>query len=211
MDDNQAPENQDTPQDRIYGGKFKTPEELEAAYQESVRSQSHLSEENDRLSRYITLMDQPRRGESQESYVPTQNGDEEEVPAHVKTYVEKAISEKTRRLQEANDLESKFFADYPDLADERDLVLFHATTYRRELGGRYVSPDMVAGEVAKRTRAHLERIRKGTRSVPHVEGGSKGTAPAKRQEQDESADENQRLRAYMVESRAKKLKQVQRG
>lgn len=205
-----APENQDTPtNEKLYGGKYKTPEELEQAYQEAERLKSQLAEENDRMSRYISLMDQPRPEGTNtgNEYTPP----EDEIPEPVKKYIQATLDARETSYIRAQETERKFYEDNPDLVGHEDLVLLHATKVRSEPAGRRLTVQDAAKETARRVRTQIETIRRADRTVPHVEGGSSGERTTKRVAPEPEMTEEQRLKVYLQETRSHKNKQLGRG
>lgn len=203
-----APENQDTPPEKLYGGKYKTPEELEAAYQESVRVQSQIAEENDRMQRYIALMDQPPAQPNND--VPP-NGEEDEIPEPVKRYVHKQLTVREQKILESGKIEKLYFSKYPDHEGEQDLVLFHAMKFNQENAGRHIPVEKRVEEVGRRVQIHMDRIRKADKTPPHVEGGSSAGRPARGAAPKAPESEEERLRAFIAESKRQKNKTMGKG
>jgi hypothetical protein len=217
-DENTPPENQDKAPEMI-GGKFKSVDELWTAYQESERTRNQYAEENDRMTRFIGMMDQAP-AKTQE-YPQQQVSDYQSMPAEgtvdlktIDAIVDRKIAERVSREKsaaaESKRLEDKFFTDHPDLREHEELVLFHTAKYKAELGGRPVSVEKMMADVAARTTAHIKQIREGDRVPPHLEGGSRGerlTGPKPTKEPNEA----ERLQDFIAEDRKQKLKQIGKG
>lgn len=202
----QDPATQDTPP-KLYGGKFKTPEELEAAYQESVKSHSQIAEENDRMQRYIALMDRETPAPPAPDEPPVE---EEEVPPVVKKYVERALTQKEIQIRKARELETEFFSKHKDLVGQDKLVLLHTQELRSDPTTRTMSMPQIMDEVAKRVRTHIEQIRQnGHEPPPRSTGGSHGEKPTATRNQAPASDADT-LSDYMQEERERKTKQMAR-
>lgn len=212
----QAPANQDTPPNdngqKLLAGKFKTPEELEAAYQEATRGFSQVSEENNRLNRYISLMDAaPPQSNGTPGYVSVDQGEETEEAKFRRIAREEANAVRAQ-VQQGADLEKQFFEKYDDLKGQDKLVLICTTELRQELNsmGKRMPVPMFMEEVAARTRAELRKIRGDQNTPPHVQGGSQTGPNPPRRGPSEELSEEQRTQDAINERRKLKLQRMSR-
>lgn len=196
MADEQTPETQDTSKEEtseetlIYG-KYKTQEEAEAAFKELERSATESKEALDREQRLNALLATEDRSQPQEpqqeqaNYQSLNQVFDEETTQAVSQMMqqerEKTIAQaraESRRMiedyQVRQDTEKKFYKEYDDLQSFKDDVDSEANRLALELGERASKVPMkdLMKEVAKRTREKLSAQKsKLTKSPLYVENG----------------------------------------
>lgn len=214
-------ENQDTDESGVKLGKFKSPEELLAAYEQAERERQDLKESLDREQRLNQLLDSAKEPEyeSEQSepgvhYAPLNNYFDEDQIKVLDQYIaarEQSMYQKFNHLTEKklSDYEAKryaterFYQLYPDLKDFSDMVDANARALGGELGDRAkaVSFDKLAEEIASRTKKQLaETHRKLNKSPLYVESGAMSEPTLKKTDNTpKETSEEDRLAAYMKE------------
>lgn len=219
---------------KLYAGKYKSVEEMEAAFKQIEREASEAKEALDREQRLNSLLSTEPRTVPQAA--PTTDYDLSSVLGEDGSKVLKSALEGYRNqvLGEARNLvqetvssvraqeraEKIFYKTYAELEDFKDEVDRQAALLAKELGpdrARVVKQEQLFAEVAKRTKEHLSQTKRKLSKAPiHVEDGhvEEPRMQKKTQDQETSGDEAERTKRYFEEEVAqmnKKRNQTLRG
>ena len=219
-EENTTPETQDTSEEKLIFGKYKTPEEAEQAHKEMERKNAEISEALDREQRLNALLGtedrqttpEPASEPAQYAPVPLANVFDEEQAKAVQTLLEQQrqqISQETARtinrtvttMESRRAAEEQFFALYPNLKPFKREVDEEARRLATELGDRVqkVPFETLSGEVAKRVTEHLtEQKKRLSKSALHLETGSPSepTVEVVKEDAPTSVEEAERTKEY---------------
>lgn len=213
IEEEKTPETQDTSEEELLLGKYKSQEEMEAAFKEMERKQTELSEALDREQRLNSLLASEEKQEPEvqaEDVNLTEYFDEdqakifqkalkaerEKIISQTQQYVQAAVS----NLETKRTNEDKFYREYKELRGFEREVDEEASRLAQELGDRRnrIPFETLAQEVAKRTKARLaeQRVRL-SKSTLHVEGAaSKEPEPSVKEESVKPQSEDERLAEF---------------
>lgn len=99
---------------------------------------------------------------------------------------------------------SKFFKKYPDLQEYEEEVDHEAAKLASEIGNRKVDQDKAMAELARRTKSHIEALKRkfGGDSPPQMASGSSSEPqPSPRKKEDAPLSEEARLDDYLEEQK----------
>lgn len=185
------------PEEKLFAGKFKTAEELEAEYQKNEKLVGDLNEKNARTEELLNAMlaggQPPAAPAKQEEHSGAKVSDYSRIvedPNGVgKKIVEDAIAgaveQVTKRYQTMTQMQEnqkrlhdEFYKDNPDLVDHKLIVGAISAQVEAEMSGKPVGE--ILKESAKRTKEYLIKLKGGAGAPPAApaEGGGGGEPPA---------------------------------
>jgi len=222
--------------EKLLAGKFKSPEDLENAYQELERHKAEMAEQLAQSKRMLSLLEVDG-GTAKSDFVPVQqpapaapadntfkyDGDDEELKPiyqaldHWSKDLEQKLLGKTQAqiaaIEGQRQAKEKFYRENADLADYGDLVDYEAEKVVQMVGypKTDAAKDKLSKEVASRVRERINKIRgtaEGGKELLHVESGrSTSPTPKIATPEEKEVSEEEALAQYVRERQGRQMKQ----